>query len=124
MLWARPPSLREAVRCCECLLGARGFALVLLDLAIADLSTPPTSTWQRLARTAAGTGTALIVLSLARTTGAFADLVLELQPTQVHFSGTPALLEGLSIEAQVTRHRSGPVQRVASVLLSADSRAA
>ena len=67
---------------------------------------------------------ALVVLSGARSTGSFSDLVLELLPTRAHFTGTPLLLEGLSIQAQVTRHRTGPVQRVASVRLATDTRAA
>lgn len=126
VLWARPPGPREAVRCCECLLDAHGFALVVLDLACAsgEVEALPASIWQRLARQATGIGTALVVLSLARTTGTFSDLVLEMQPTRAHFSGTPTLLEGLSIEARVTRQRTGPVQRIASVRLSADTRAA
>ncbi len=125
VLWARPPGPREAMRCCECLLGAHGFALVVLDQAGAPGEVQlPTSSWQRLARKAAGIGTALVVLSRARSTGSFADLVLEMQPPRAHFSGTPALLDGLSIEAYVARHRTGPAQRVASVRLTADTRAA
>jgi hypothetical protein len=122
VLWARPSGVREAVRCCECLLDARGFALVVLDLAdgSGEAQRLPASTWQRLSRRAAGLGTALVVLSPARTTGSFSDLVLELQPTRAHFSGTPALLDGISIEARVARQRTGPVQRIASVRLSAD----
>ncbi|MGH0029775.1 MAG: hypothetical protein ACQGVC_08285 [Myxococcota bacterium] len=118
VLWVRPPALRQAVRCCECLQDAHGFALVLLDLARGDRSELPASTWQRLARSASGTGTALVVLSEARTTGTHAELVLEMEPGRAHFSGTRPLLEGLSIEARVARHRSGPAQRVASVRLS------
>ncbi len=126
VLWARPPGPREAMRCCECLLGAHGFALVVLDQggAPGKRQTLPISSWQRLARKAAGIGTALVVLSRARSTGSFADLVLEMQPPRAHFSGTPTLLDGLSIEAYVARHRTGPAQRVASVRLKADTRAA
>lgn len=128
MLWARPPTLRPAVRCCECLLDARGFALVVLDLAHADATQRearlPATVWQRLARRAAGSGTALVVLSPARATGTFCDLALEMQPGRAHFSdapcaGAPVLLEGLSIEARVARHRSGPLQRVGGIRLSA-----
>jgi len=125
VLWARPPALHEAMRCCECLLGADGFALVVLDpgCACAEVQALPTSTWQRLARKAAGSDTALVVLSRTRSTGSFADLVLEMQTPRAHFSGTPALLEGLSIEARVARHRTGPALRVASVRLSTESAA-
>jgi hypothetical protein len=126
LLWVRPSEPRVAVRCCQCLLEAHGFALIVLDRVSGDPSsrTLPASTWQRLARVAAGTGTALVVLSQERVTGSYADLALSMQPTRVHFSGAPALLEGLEIEAVVDRHRSGPVQRAAGVRLSADPRAA
>lgn len=125
LLWVRPPEPRVAVRCCESLLHAHGFSLVVLDLASNAPSSPlPASTWQRLARAAAGAGTTLVVLSLGRVTGAFADLALSMQSTRAHFSGAPALLEGLEIQAVVDRHRSGPVQRAAAVCLSAAPRAA
>jgi RecA/RadA recombinase len=121
VLWARPPDPRAALRCGECLLDARGFALVVLDVAGAAGAAQclPDSCWQRLARRAQGSASALVVVSAARSTGSHADLVLELRPPHAHFSGTPALLDGLSIEAHVARHRSGPAQRAASVRLSA-----
>ncbi len=125
VLWARPPGPREAMRCCECLLGAHGFALIVLDLDCAPGEVQlPIASWQRLSRKTVSIGTALVVLSRTRSTGSFADLVLEMQPPRAHFSGTPALLDGLSIEAYVARHRTGPAQRVASVRLKADIRAA
>ena len=126
VLWARPPDPRAGLRCGECLLGARGFALVVLDLGVAAGAAQrlPDSCWQRLARTAVGSDTALVVVSTERSTGSQADLLLELRPPHAHFSGTPALLDGLSIEAHVARHRSGPAQRAASVRLTASPRAA
>lgn len=133
VLWVRPPEPRTAIRCCQCLLDARGFALVVLDLSSHTAARLPTSSpspsaspsvWQRLGRMAAGTGTALVTLSLERTSGVFADLALSMQPTRAHFSGTPQLLEGLEIEAIVSRQRSGPALRTAAVCLSTGSRAA
>lgn len=126
VLWARPRGLREAGRCCECLLDARGFSLVVLDLAVAAgaVQAPPRSSWQRLARKAAGSGTALVVLSRAYGTGGCADLVLTLQPRRAHFTGTPALLEGLSLAVHVTRQRAGPARQVASLRLSTARRRA
>jgi RecA/RadA recombinase len=121
VLWARPPDPRAALRCGECLLAARGFALVVLDVAGAAGAAQrlPDSCWQRLARRAQGSATALVVVSAVRSTGSHADLVLELRPPHAHFSGAPALLDALSIEAHVARHRSGPAQRAASVRLAA-----
>jgi hypothetical protein len=73
--------------------------------------------WLRLARAAAGTGTALIALSAQRVAGAHAELALELRATRAHFTGTPALLEGLEIEAVLVRHTSAPGHRNARVRL-------
>lgn len=150
VLWARPAATREALRCTQRLLETRGFALVVLDLARAHRgaasappeaslgATPasessesplsesplPESVWQRLARTAMATHTALVLLSSARRAGTFAEVALEMQPLRAHFVGTPTLLESLEIEAVVARQRTGPTQRVAAVRLDAPSRAA
>jgi RecA/RadA recombinase len=120
VLWARPPDPHAALRCGECLIGAGGFALVVLDVAHAAGASRrlPDACWQRLARRARGCATALVVVSDARSTGSQADLVLELRPPRAHFSGTPALLDALSIQAHVARHRSGPAQRAASLRLT------
>src|SRR5262249_40659405 len=100
VLWARPPGVSEAVRACERLLQARGFAVVLLDAAGRDREWQalPAAVWQRLARAAAAGGTALIVISRRRVTGTHADLALALQPIGVRFTGTPCLFEGLELE--------------------------
>jgi RecA/RadA recombinase len=122
VLWVRAPGLLEALRSTERLLGARGFALVVLDLAIADLRTAPAA-WPRLARAAAGTDAALVLLSARRQAGTSAALAVELKPTRAHFTGTPALLEGLEIEAALVRHRSAPALRSASLRLRASQAA-
>jgi len=116
ILWVRAPRLREALRSTERLLDARGFALVLLDLAIADLRIAPAA-GPRLARLAAGTGTALVALSLTRCFGTAAEVALELTPTRARFGGTPALLEELEIEVALVRHRTAPASRTTSMRL-------
>ncbi len=126
VLWVRPHGSEQAARVCARLLEVRGFAVIALDLA-RPLRGPdplPTSAWQKLARAAAASGVALVVLSPERVTGAFSELALETRRSRAYFSGTPALLEGLEVEAHVVRQRAGPVQRVASLRLCADSRAA
>ena len=104
VLWVRPPALSEALRCTERLLEASGFALVLLDI------TPPTkiapAVWPRLARASQSSNTALIVLSTRRVAGTSAEIALEFEPARAHFTGTPALLEGLEIEVALVRSRS------------------
>lgn len=122
LLWVHPRDAVQASRCCQQILEAGGFSLVLWDLA--QLRTGPRpdlpqAAWQKLARTAPASGTALVVLAGQRTTGTCADLVLEMQPARPHFSGSPALLEALEIEAVVVRHRTGPDQRAASLRLDA-----
>ena len=122
VLWVRARRCAEALRSTERLLEARGFALVLLDLAIADLHLAP-STGPRLSRAAASTGTALVVVTRERALGTAAEVAIELAPAQTHFSGTPSLLEGLDIQAVVVRNRSAPDQCCATVRLRS-SRAA
>jgi hypothetical protein len=116
VLWVRAPQLREALRSAEHLLAARGFALVLLDLALANLRIAP-ATGPRLARLAAGTGTPLVALALERCLGTAAEIAIELTPTRANFSGTPTLLEDLEVEVALVRHRIAPVRRTASVRL-------
>jgi hypothetical protein len=122
VLWVRAPRLREALRSAERLLEARGFALVLLDLAAADLRVAP-ATWPRLARAAAASGTGLVVLSTQRAAGTAAELALHMKRVETHFRGTPALLEGFEAEAALVRCRTAPVQRTASVHLRGDAAA-
>ncbi len=110
VLWARPPGLREALRCAERLLHAEGFALVLLDLPRTGQPIPP-ATWPRLTRGAASTHTALVLLSDERRAGASVDVALELSPATACFSAEPALLEGLEIEVALVRSRSRPLGR-------------
>jgi hypothetical protein len=132
VLWVRPSAPRQAVRCSQRLLEARGFSLVALDLARpgpgagGSLAEPalPESVWQRLARAAAATGTALLLLSSARRAGTRAEVALEMQPLRAHFVGTPPLLESLEIQAVVARQRAGPVPCAASTRLGGRARAA
>ncbi len=129
VLWVRAPRLQEATRCSEHLLEARGFALVVLDLALdtareAERVRLAPAIARRLTRAAAASGTALVLLSVERVAGTHADLALRMQPTAAHFRGTPTLLEELESEAVVVRHRAGPAERVAAVRLGAASRAA
>ncbi|MDH3519508.1 MAG: hypothetical protein OEM49_03550 [Myxococcales bacterium] len=128
VLWARPASPPEAARCSQRLLETHGFALVVLDLAHAGRpgASPrlPRATWQRLARAARATGTALVVLSAAPCTQGCADLALAMQALRAHFAGTPTLLEALEIEAAVARQRAGARRRSASLRLALHLRAA
>ena len=109
VLWVRPPGIGEAVRASERLLQARGFAAVLLDATgrAVEWEALPAAVWQRLTRAAAAGDAALIVVSLRRVTGSHAGLALQLQSTRAHFTGTPALFEGLETLAAIDRQRRG-----------------
>jgi hypothetical protein len=126
VLWVRPRGAELAARVCARLLELRGFAVVALDLCRPPHGAVPlpAATWQKLARAAAASGSTLVVLSQERVTGTHSSLALETRRSQAHFSGTPALLEALEIEAQVVRQRAGPLLRVAALRLCADTRAA
>jgi hypothetical protein len=119
VLWARPPGVASAVRASERLLQARGFAVVLLDATgrAAEWEALPAAVWQRLTRATAAGDAALIVTSLRRVTGSHAGLALQLQPTRAHFTGTPALFEGLEALASIDRRRRGRPGRPASLAL-------
>ncbi|MGE4609508.1 MAG: hypothetical protein AAEJ52_22465 [Myxococcota bacterium] len=116
VLWVRAPGTSESLRCAERLLEAHGFALVLLDLAIPNLRIAP-ATGPRLARAAASTGTALVVMTRERAMGTAAEVAIELAAAKSQFTGTPPLLEALEIQAALVRHRTAPIQRCATVRL-------
>jgi hypothetical protein len=119
VLWVRAPSLRETLRSTESLLSARGFTLVVLDLAVVGrLERLAPAVGPRLARLAAATGTPLVALCLQRMLGTAAEVAIELTPTRASFTGTPTLLEDLEIEVTLVRHRTGQAQRSATVRLS------
>ena len=122
VLWVRAPRLREALRSTERILAVRGFALVLLDLTLANLRIAP-AVGPRLARLAAGTGTPLVALSLERCLGTAAEIAVELRPTRAYFSEPPVLLEDIEVEVALVRHRTAPAPRTVSVRLQ-PSRAA
>ena len=122
LLWARPPDRSRALRCCQQLLAARGFALVVWDAAGKGRQpTLPGAAWQKLARGATSAGTALVVLCEQRLAGSCSELSLELQRAQAHFGGAPgapALLEGLEVAAAVLRERNGSAGGTAHARLS------
>jgi len=111
VLWVRAPGLHEALRSTERLLGAHGFALVLLDL---DAAEPIASAdahagaWLRLGRAAASSRTSLALLAPRRLAGTFSDLALELQPARARFTPDPVLLDALEARAVLVRNRLGP----------------
>ncbi len=138
LLWVRARSDEEAVRSCERLLETEGFELVVLDAGLdvpvathaSGATTRPTRstasavcsikdvTWLRLARLAAGTRTALVVLAPTAMAGSRSELVLELESRGTRFATPPPLLEAIETRAVLRRHRSRPAG--ASLALSLD----
>jgi hypothetical protein len=117
VLWARPPALAPALRCAEHVLGAGGFALVIVDLAFAaarERPRVPPSAWPRLRKHAASTGAGLVLLTRDRLAGASADLALELT-ARARFAARPNWLEALESRALLVRNRAGPAERAALV---------
>lgn len=111
LLWVRARCEDEALRSCDRLLQTEGFELIIFDLFLPE--NPQKTgikdvTWLRLARLAAGTRTALVVLSGEPVTGSRAELILEMQARSTHFVGPPSLLEAIETHAVLRRHRRRP----------------
>ncbi len=112
VLWARAPALPTALRCTERLLEARGFALVVLDpgdLAPARgrIAFDP-ATLQRLQRSAASSGTALVCVGNERRCGNYSSLTLRVHESRPHFVADPDWLEGMQARIALERSRTAP----------------
>jgi len=107
VLWARPSHPREALRCAERLLEARGFGVVVLDLDFGAESRTGDSIWLRISRSANASGTALVLVASSLRAGPFAALRLEVRATHVQFATHPDWLEGLGARVAPVRSRIG-----------------
>ncbi len=111
LLWVRPRDEREALRCCEILIGTEGLAIVVLDLA--DGLSPITAArfataWARLARQAAASKVTLVLLSRERLAGSSASLCVALHRGRSLWPRHAlrlALFEGIASRAEVMRMR-------------------
>jgi hypothetical protein len=123
LLWVRPSGARDALRCTERLLLARGFALVVLDLTSGTRGTrgegrtvdARSSSWLRLTRCASASATALVLLGRESVVGSFAALVVDLHATRRRFAERPVWLEGLETRVALRRHRFGSTEGFAPV---------
>jgi hypothetical protein len=138
VLWVRPPSARDGLRCAELILGAGGFGLVVLDLDEVPLQHLRLHSWPRLTRAAERSGAALIVLAAHRIAGSFAALSLAVTRRRVLWQRTFAgrespvarrfdgelLLGGFATRVELTHSKLGPPGRGADVqvLASGDER--
>jgi len=121
VLWARPSRPREALRCAERLLEARGFGVVVMlegarepvvdarkqGAAQRAASERSASNWLRIHRSATASGTALVLVASSMRAGPFAALSLEARATHVLFATRPDWLEGLDARVVPVRSRIG-----------------
>jgi RecA/RadA recombinase len=119
VLWARPSRPREALRCAERLLEARGFGLVVLDQDAPIDGRAGESIWLRMSRSATASGTALVLIASATRAGPFAALSLEARATRVHFATRPAWLEALDTRVAPLRTRIGGITGSAALVWKA-----
>jgi hypothetical protein len=119
VLWARPPRPREALRCAERLLEARGFGVVVLDQDAPIDARAGASIWLRMSRSATASGTALVLLASSTRAGAFAALSLEARAARVHFATRPVWLEALDTHVVPVRARIGGIAGSAALVWSA-----
>ena len=114
VLWVRPHDEREALRASEILLGTRGFALVVLDLADgipAFLAARFASAWTRLAHQAATNEVALVLLSRERLAAGAATLCLGIRdsrPLWPEHSLRHGVFSGIAGRAEIVRLRDAP----------------
>ena len=120
VLWVRPPSEREALRCCEILLGTERLGLVMLDFAdgLSPLAAARfASAWPRLTNQAAATRVTFVLLSRERLAGSFAALCVTLRDARArwprHTLRSP-IFDGIASRAEVVRARGGTIGRPAA----------
>ncbi len=121
VLWVRPPSLTDGLRCTELLLQAGGFGVVALDLG-ASLPRPLRApVWPRLLHAAEQSHTALVVLTPQRVAGSCAVLSLSMRPRMVRWQlGAWLLFDGFDTALRVERNKLG-VSEAKSVKLKVKS---
>jgi hypothetical protein len=124
LLWIRLAEPSKALRAAEILLGTRGFAVVVLDMADGmPLPERSVGAWPRLAHRAATSRAALLLVSSKRLAEGFAAVCLSLTPGRRRWPRhrlRKLLFDGLSIEARLVRSRSGVPGGRVELDLSAD----
>ncbi len=125
ILWIRPPSVRDALRCTDLILRGGGFTLVLLDLGRQSPRYGYGSNWLRLLRSAEKSHTALVIVAAQRLAGSFASLSLRLQAGRTFWkteSGCrtgqtgptpPLFFDGFECRALLDRNKMGAPARQA-----------
>ena len=108
VLWVRPRSVIDGLRCTELLLHAGGFALTVLDLGTPVPRPLRRSVWPRLQHVAERSHTALVILAPHRVAGSFAAMSLRLQPRRpLWHHGAWPLFAGFETALQIERNKLG-----------------
>ena len=108
VLWVRPPSMTDGLRCTELLLQAGGFAMVAFDLGAPPPRPFRSRVWPRLLHAAEQSHTALVVLAPQRIAGSSAVLSLGLRPrTLLWQRGVWPLFDGFDTTLLVERNKLG-----------------
>ena len=108
VLWVRPPSPRDGMRCTEIILQAGGFAAVVLDFGRELPHRLRLHTWPRLLHAAEKSHTALIVVAPRTVVGSFAAINLQLRARQIFWQrGLWSLFDGFESVVTVERSKIG-----------------
>lgn len=108
LLWVRPRSVTDGLRCTELLLQAGGFAVVALDLGTPMSRPLRHHVWPRLLHAAERSHTALVVLAPHRVAGSFAALSLSLRSRAVRWHrGLWPLFDGFDTTVLLSRNKLG-----------------
>ena len=113
VLWVHPGDALDALRATECVVGAGGFRLVVVDLddpSRAPLRLP-TSTWVRVTRAAVRHDAAIVVLSTTHVAGTFAALALDVSLRRrvfVGVDGPACLFTGMTSAFHLHKNKLGP----------------
>ena len=108
VLWVRPPSITDGLRCTELLLQAGGFAVVAFDIGVSPPRRFRSRVWPRLLYAAEQSHTALVVVAPRRVAGSSAVLSLGLRVrAPLWLPGAWPLFDGFETTLQVERNKLG-----------------
>jgi hypothetical protein len=119
VLWVRPPSAADGLRCTELLLHAGGFAVVMLDVGAEVPRRLRSQVWPRLMHAAERSHTAVIVLAPQRVVGSFSALSVGVRARAARWQpGAWPLFDGFDSRVELTRNKLGAPGGVSNLWIS------
>jgi len=116
VLWVRPPSVTDGMRCTELLLQAGGFAVVVVDFGTEMPRRLRSHVWPRMLRAAEQSHTAVVVLAPRRVAGSYSALSLGVHVRAARWQpGASPLFEGFDGVVELTRNKLGIPGRTAAL---------